>query len=160
MKILLVSDTHERTKELLPLLERYATEVQLVIHLGDHAGDLLQYQRDFPQLNMVAVLGNCDYGPPQMREEILTIHGKRLLLTHGHTLGVKEGHSRLALCAQEKGVHAAFYGHTHIGAVHDYKGILIMNPGSPCFPRGGSKASYGIVEISEDGELLSEVILI
>jgi predicted phosphodiesterase len=37
-------------------------------------------------------------------------------------------------------------------------GVFIMNPGSPSFPRGGSKASYGLVEISPNGELTGRLV--
>jgi putative phosphoesterase len=159
VKILVVSDTHEDTFELERILSRHASEVKVVCHLGDHAMDLLKFQSLYPQLTMVAVGGNCDYSNVE-RERVLEFTpcadsgseaAARILLTHGHNHGVKTGLDRLAYYAKEKGANAAFYGHTHFPACLKHGGIFIMNPGSPSFPRGGSKASYGIAEISPEG---------
>lgn len=168
MKILVVSDTHERTFELKNLLERYAGEVQMVCHLGDNANDLLRFQGEYPQLAMVAVAGNCDYDPSLQREIILSLSACldrtdsekiRILLTHGHNLGVKSGQDRLAYYAREKGARACFFGHTHFPTLTEVGGIFLMCPGSPAHPRGGSKASYGIVEISPEGEISGKLFL-
>ncbi|MCL1843580.1 MAG: metallophosphoesterase [Defluviitaleaceae bacterium] len=162
LKILAVSDTHEDTAELSRLLERFADDVQMVIHLGDYANDLLKFQSKYPQLRMVAVAGNCDayYGLNIERELLLNLGGKKILLTHGHYLGVKTGVDRLAYYALEKGADACFFGHTHYAEIERRQGLFIMNPGSPNFPRGGSKQSYGIVEITKTGEIIGEVFYI
>ncbi|MCL1877427.1 MAG: metallophosphoesterase family protein, partial [Defluviitaleaceae bacterium] len=82
----------------------------------------------------------------------------KILLVHGHMHGVKMGLDRLAYAAKEAGANAAFYGHTHLPVVTNHGGIFIMNPGSPSFPRGGSKASYGIAEISPKGAISGRII--
>jgi putative phosphoesterase len=162
MKILVVSDTHEITKELRDILEKHANDVRIVCHLGDHAYDLLQLQCEYPQLTFVAVAGNCDYVRDLENEIILKISAclddpeapfVKILLSHGHNLGVREGLDRLAYYAKEKDADACFFGHTHFPVCKNVNGIFIMNPGSPSCPRGGSKASYGIVEISPEGKV-------
>lgn len=166
MKILLVSDTHESTRELEAILARHASEVKIACHMGDHARDLLCFQGDYPQLQMLAVAGNCDYSPDLRREIMLSLSpcldsgapAKNILLTHGHNIGVKHNLDRLAYYAKEKNAHAAFFGHTHCPARAEIGGVFLMNPGSPAFPRGGSKASYAIVEISEDGEISGKIL--
>ena len=167
MKILVTSDTHEKTRELKTLLERYADEVKIVCHLGDHARDLLQFQTLYPQLMMVAVAGNCDYSPGLQPEIILNISAclddenapsKKILLTHGHNLGVKTGLDRLAYYAKEKGADACFFGHTHFPVCCEVGGIFVMNPGSPSWPRGGSESSYGLVEISPEGGISGKLV--
>lgn len=167
MKILVTSDTHESTKELKTLLAEYADEVKIVCHLGDHAWDLLQFRNEYPQLTMIAVAGNCDYGQDLQREIILNISAcldnenapsKKILLTHGHTLGVKMGLDRLAYYTKEKGADACFFGHTHFPVCCEIGGIFVMNPGSPSWPRGGSKESYGLVEISPEGGITGKLV--
>lgn len=169
MKILVVSDTHEDTHELYRLLEKYAGEVKLVCHLGDNARDLLKFQSRYPQLGMVAVAGNCDYGPDIQREIMLSFTAcadredapsVKILLMHGHTHSVKMGTDRLAYYAREKGAAAAFFGHTHHPEATRSGGVFLFNPGSPSYPRGGSKASYGLAEISPEGEVTGKVIYI
>jgi hypothetical protein len=110
---------------------------------------------------MVAVAGNCDYSNVEP-ERILAFTPcadsdkgvvKKILLTHGHTFGVRISLDRLAYYAKEKGVDACFYGHTHIPIAIEHGGIFMLNPGSPSSPRGDSKASYAIVEVSPEGEI-------
>ena len=168
MKILLVSDTHGCTAELKSLLARYADEVQFVCHLGDHAEDLLLFRHEYPNLQMIAVAGNCDYSPSLQHEILLEFSACldnpdaekiRILLTHGHKQCVKRDLDRLAYYTVEKGAVACFYGHTHFPVCAIHGGVFIMCPGSPVFPRGGSKASYGIVEISPDGDIEGKIHL-
>jgi len=166
LKILVVSDTHVETKELEKLLIKYADEVKIVCHLGDHAIDLLMFTSEYPQLRLVAVSGNCDYGstPSECLLEFSPcLDGNndaltRILLVHGHNHGVKFDLDRLAYYAKEKGASAAFYGHTHYPVMTTHGGIFIMNPGSPSFPRGGSSASYGLVEVSPEGAISGKLI--
>jgi hypothetical protein len=146
------------------LLEKYADEVQLVCHLGDHAHDLMKFHGKYPKLSMVGVAGNGDYHdfePERILEFSQCLDNgsiaTRILLTHGHRQGVNNGLDRLAYYAREKGVNACFYGHTHFPACTNIGGVFLMNPGSPSFPRGGSKSSYGIVEISPEGNITGKI---
>ena len=150
MKLLLISDTHGRTTALENLLAQYAAEVKIICHMGDHAQDLLKYQPFCPHIQMAAVAGNCDYSHAIPSEQLLTVADKRILIIHGHQLNVKRDLQRLAYYAQEKGADACFYGHTHQPIQVNIGSVFIMNPGSLTEPRGGSKASYGLVEISDD----------
>lgn len=167
MKILLVSDTHQITGGLKELLAQYENEVKLVCHLGDHAQDLMRFRSEYPQISMVAVKGNCDYSPEFQPEITLQITAcmdspdapsVKILLVHGHNNGVKRGLDRLAYYAREKGVDACFFGHTHFPVMSEMGGVLMMNPGSIEIPRGGSKASYGLVEISPQGEITGRLV--
>lgn len=168
MKILVVSDTHQITYDFERILEQYANEVKLVCHLGDHAMDLLKFQSRYPQLNMVGVAGNCDYSVTE-QERLLEFTPcadsdlgviKRILLTHGHNLGVKMGMDRIASYARGKGAGACFFGHTHCPVMQTHGGVFFLNPGSPSIPREGSKASYGLVEILPTGVIEGRIIKI
>jgi len=167
--ILVISDSHGDSSIVRLLLNRYAQWAQMVVHLGDNIKDLLQYELEYPAITFTAVPGNCDYYGGLPNERILTVgvgnaKKRRLLLLHGHTLNVKSGYNRLMYYAQEKEVDACLFGHTHTPLVHTEpvfsceKEILFMNPGSISQPRGGSRASYGIVLINNDGSITGEVI--
>ncbi|MCL2357598.1 MAG: YfcE family phosphodiesterase [Defluviitaleaceae bacterium] len=166
MKILLVSDTHNSTRELEQIMERHEGEVRVVCHMGDHFRDLLLLSPKFPGVELVAVSGNCDYGGDRLRilEFSPCLDSKdaitRILIVHGDKHGVKYGLDRLAYAAKEANANAAFYGHTHFPLVTTHGGIFIMNPGSPSFPRGGSKASYGIAEIAPDGSISGRIVAV
>ena len=165
LKILVISDTHERTEQLEKILERHADEVQVVCHLGDNAGDLSKYESRFPQLKMIMVAGNCDYSYPD-DEHILEFTPcadsgaevvKRVLLIHGHRHDVKISFDRLAYYAKEKNVDACFFGHTHLPEMFERGDILMLNPGSLSCPLNG-QPSYAIVEISPDGEITGRIV--
>jgi len=165
MKILLVSDTHGYTASLEDLLKQYTGTVQAVYHMGDHARDLLGFEQKYPELSFAAVAGNTDYDYSLPREKIITITvgekdniSRRIMLVHGHNHGVKTSTVRLSYYALEKEVDACFFGHTHVPEINMYRSVFMMNPGSLVVPRGGSRASYGIVDISDAGEITGEVI--
>lgn len=169
MKILLISDTHNSTTKLEQvILPKYASQVQIAIHLGDFAQDLLKFRQQYANLKMLGVSGGFESGET---EQVLTLNllpcaetsrpeeGKqvRILLTHGHERGVKSHLGRIAYYAKEKGVNACFFGHTHEPVMFTESGIFFMNPGSVSEPRGGSRASFGVVTISPEGEFSGEL---
>jgi len=156
MKILLISDTHGDSLKLKSeILPKYVKEVDIAIHLGDFAKDLLDLQPTYPTLTMVGVAGAFELG---QAERLLTLSGKRILLTHGHKNGVKSDLSRIAYYANEKGVDACFFGHTHASTIFTAGSVLIVNPGSVTEPRGNTNASIGIVTISPDGKMSAEIV--
>ena len=159
------SDTHMQLSRMEKIILEYAEEVRIVCHLGDHANDLLNLQAKFPGHTFVAVPGNCD--PPDAGNErvlafspCMDAHDAvaRILLVHGHAHGVRRGLDRLVYSAKEHGATAAFFGHTHVPFASKHGGVFVMNPGSLTAPRGGSKASYGLVEVSPEGEISGKVI--
>ncbi|MCL2377890.1 MAG: metallophosphoesterase [Defluviitaleaceae bacterium] len=171
MKVLVVSDSHGDSEAVHNLLNRYKLKVQMVVHLGDNAKDLLQYDTDYPAIDFVAVAGNCDFYGSLPGERILTIGDavrRRVLLLHGHKLNVKSNYDRLMYYAQEREVDACLFGHSHMPFVHVHESVFsfkneerprlfFMNPGSVSEPRGGSKAGYGILFIDDAGNITGEV---
>ena len=170
MKLLVISDSHGDSGVVRMLLERYKHIVQTVIHLGDNAKDLMQFDTAYPALTFAAVAGNCDFYGGLPTERVLTIGKNRVLLLHGHKLNVKSNYDRLMYYAQEKEVDACLFGHSHMPFVHVHESVFLldgeekrrriyfMNPGSVSEPRGGSKAGYGILSIDNDGNITGELI--
>ncbi|MCL2286444.1 MAG: YfcE family phosphodiesterase [Firmicutes bacterium] len=161
MKILLISDTHGMVTPLKnDVLPKYASEVQLVVHLGDYVRDLMGLRSSYPNLEMVGVGGSFE--SQEKAEHILTLGddagNRRLLFMHGHSVDVKTGLDRIMYYAQQKGVDACFFGHTHESVTFVNNGIFFMNPGSVAHPRGGLKGTIGLVSISPDGEITGEVV--
>lgn len=52
-------------------------------------------------------------------------------------------------------------GHTHVPDLHaqiiDGKRIVFLNPGSAARPRGGSRASYALIRLHENGSACAEI---
>jgi hypothetical protein len=158
MNILVMSDTHGDGECVRKLLDIYAGSVQMVFHMGDNARDLLNYKVQFPDLGMYAVAGNCDYGDNLPQELLLPLHGRRLLLTHGHRQNVKMNLDRLAYYAEEKNADACLFGHTHKAEAFDRGSIYFINPGSAAEPRAGERPSYGLLSVSEQGLIKGKII--
>ena len=150
MKILIVSDTHGRERNLEKVLEK-TEPIDHLIHLGDVEGseELICTMTDAP-VTMVA--GNNDYYSDLPREEIITLGKYRVLLTHGHYYYVTMNEEYLKKEAKDRGADIVMYGHTHRPAYSDEDGLITLNPGSISYPRqAGREPSYMIMEIDENG---------
>jgi len=163
MKILLISDTHGSSSELRhTILPKYTAEIQMVIHLGDFIRDLLKLQHLYPDLPMLGIGGTFEFD--EIKEQIITVGNgvkRKILLTHGHALGVKSNLNRITHYAMEKNADACFFGHTHEAVITARNGIFLMNPGSVVEPRGTSLAgSFGIVTIANNGDIKGELIYV
>jgi putative phosphoesterase len=151
VNILVISDSHREHLPVRKLLTVYAKQVGAVLHLGDHADDLLRYEKDFPDIEMLAVPGNCDYPAFDKYEVVYRAGGAKILLTHGHRQQVKGGFDRLIQYARERKADACLFGHTHEPVMVANSGILFMNPGSLGKPRHPDKPGYGLLRVSVEG---------
>ncbi|MCR5826070.1 MAG: metallophosphoesterase [Oscillospiraceae bacterium] len=128
MKILVVSDSHGDVENMCRAVERERPD--LVMHLGDGWHDAEVLRSRYPALPIEQVPGNCDFRGGTAATRILVYEGKRILLCHGHTLGVKGDLSILMREAMAQGVDVALFGHTHRPFVELRNGVWLLNPGS------------------------------
>ena len=112
-----------------------------VLHLGDHVRDAQRLMELFPRIPMTYVAGNCDYGDPTATEEIISLEGVRLFLTHGHRYQVKYMYLRAIYAALEQDAKILLFGHTHHAECFEEKGLWAMNPGA------AGNGSYGLIHI-------------
>ena len=142
MKILVLSDSHGNIDNMVRCVEM--VQPRHVLHLGDCIRDAEELQRRFPDLPMVMVPGNCDWGRSEQGEILLELGGARILMMHGHTRSVKHTTMNARYAAQESSADILLFGHTHYSMV-DYDGTLyLMNPGSV----GDYHApTYGVITI-------------
>ncbi len=145
-RIIVVSDTHGDASVAARILSLFPAPDAL-IHLGDFADDA-------PRIAQVlgcphyAVRGNCDYAALTPQERVLTLYGKRFYLTHGHRFA---GDLALALRGEEERCDVVLSGHTHRPSLLAHGQMLLVNPGSPAYPRGGSPRSLAVVTIADGG---------
>lgn len=147
MKILVISDTHGNVNRAFRA-HTLSGPVDAIIHLGDGSADadVLRDALDVPVIN---VAGNCDPGSKAPRECVWECEGKRILLTHGDIYQVKSGLAKLRRRAQEAGVDAVLFGHTHQGVVENHSGLLLVNPGT--LSNIGQHVSYAVLDIVPEG---------
>ena len=147
MRILVMSDSHGCVDNMVQCVER--VEPNHILHLGDCIRDAERLSRQFPSIPMTTVPGNCDYGTWDEPEKLVELGGKRILMMHGHTRGVKYDIQRAMYAAREYGADVLLFGHTHCPLV-DFDGAMyVMNPGA--VGGRGSSATYGVITINGKG---------
>ena len=111
----------------------------------------------------IAVRGNCDssgiLGDTMIKKtDSITLMGYRIFLTHGDLYGVKYGLDGIKGLAVDHNADLVLFGHTHQAMEKyistDEGGYYLFNPGS--IGGGyGIKPSYGVINITDKGILLS-----
>lgn len=151
MKILIISDTHKKHKNLDRILER-VTPVDLVIHLGD-AGGLEDEIADMAGCPLEIIAGNNDFFSKLEQEKIIQLGKYKIMLTHGHYYYVNAGVGDIKREAKARGCNIVMFGHTHVPLI-DYTGdVIALNPGSVSYPRQENKCpSYIMMELDRKGE--------
>ena len=144
-RILVVSDTHGKNRPLLELLKKEAP-FDMLVHCGDIQGNIYSIIGSDPAYQVYVAKGNCDYNdyPPEI---LINTAGHRILVLHGHDIGINVRYSNTGLYseAQKKGADVVLFGHTHAPEIDEHNGIFIMNPGSLSLPHGLNEPTYGIL---------------
>lgn len=138
------SDTHGDTAAARRVYDALK-EADAWIFLGDgqEEADLVETLSQKP---MYRVKGNCDSGDIP-KEQVITLGGARIFITHGHMYAVSLDLLRIGLRARELDCSAALYGHTHIPNIEYMPLVQVACPGSPSAPRGGRSKSFMKLEI-------------
>lgn len=149
MRVGIISDSHGSLSLLEKVIKKMG-EVDAYIHLGDYITDADTVLKK-TEKKYIVVKGNCDIQEGE-EEVVIQLAGKKLLITHGHQYNIKSGYNNIYYRTREEKADIVLFGHTHMPVSLWYKGRLFFNPGSIAFPRGGSLASYGVIDIV-DGEI-------
>ncbi len=149
MKILVVSDTHGSINNIIKAIKDNYYPDRL-IHLGDYVEDGIRLGEAL-NISTTIVRGNGDYYTDDYNyEDIIEINGKKLFLTHGHKYMVHYDINNLFYRGQELGVDYVLFGHTHVPIIERENNMIIMNPGSPTYPRGYNREkTIGMIEIGD-----------
>ncbi len=147
MRAAVFSDTHHNTAPMLEALRRCRPD--LVVHLGDHDRDTLCIEREFPDLPLYRVCGNCDFAPIAPIADIVPLGPVKALICHGHNYQVDWGGlDRLAYAAEERGCALALFGHTHFAMQEQRGGVLLVSPGTA---GQGRRLTWALVEVLDNG---------
>ncbi|MCH5297845.1 MAG: metallophosphoesterase [Ruminococcus sp.] len=153
MKILVVSDTHGDFNSLLRAVKAQP-DAEVIVHCGDGDEQVQLLKDAYKDKMIVGVRGNNDWNSFLPSTETLSILGKKIFITHGHLYDAKIGLYKIMCAAREAEADILLYGHTHIAMTSYEDGLHLMNPGS-CH---GYMASYGILEITEKGDILTNIV--
>ena len=158
MRIVVISDSHKRTGVIDKILSAQK-EAKHVFFLGDNVADIEDFEFLYPDKIFYLVCGNCDFGSCVQSVGLEILGNKRIFYTHGHNYNVKYGLSRLLETAKANKYDIVLYGHTHVAKTLYEDGIHIVNPGSCSQPRDGSKPSYAVIDIMDNGIMPTIVYL-
>ena len=161
MKALCFSDSHGNSAAIRRALNMHP-DAEVIFFLGDGLCDLEPFISDKTRA-FLAVRGNCDgYSPLGdsllKKTDSINIQGCKIVFTHGDLYGVKYGIDGLKKLAEDTSCDLVLFGHTHVPyecyIPTDEGGYYLFNPGSLA---GGysSKPSYGVINITDSGILLS-----
>lgn len=151
MRILIVSDTHRRSENLVKVLNREG-QPDMLIHCGDVEGDEYTLSK-YVDCPVEIVAGNNDFFCDLPREREFEIGCYKVWLTHGHSYYVSMGNETIKREAVAKGVDIVMYGHTHKPVIEVERDIIAVNPGSLSYPRqSGRRPSYAVMELDKAGE--------
>ena len=149
MRIIVMSDSHRNFRNVQKVIEMHP-DADMYIHLGDGEREFEDVQNLYPDKKYVWVDGNCDFGSLTKNSDLLKLAGKNVLITHGHTYGVKNNLSELKTAARVCRASVVLFGHTHVAHTEYDGGLYVMNPGSLSVPRSGGP-TYGILDITSQG---------
>ena len=101
MRILVLSDSHGCVEPMEQCVER--VQPQVILHLGDCVRDAQRLEERYPDIPLLGVPGNCDYGGLDQPERLTELGGVRILMMHGHpgqTAEVKRTEGAMDILAQ------------------------------------------------------------
>lgn len=157
-KIGIISDSHHSKENLIKLASNLK-DFDMILHLGDNIADC-EILRQILDVEVNAVLGNCDTGKAGLEERVIKIEDRIIFMTHGHRFNVKHSLNALYYKALEVKADIVLFGHTHYALSTEENNIKFFNPGSITSPRGRKEKTYGILEIDERSvKLYHEVFL-
>ncbi len=152
MRILVVSDTHGRRREIEAVIKK-TKPFDYLIHAGDAEGleDEIASHAGCPSM---FVKGNNDYYTECPYDAVVEAGGKRIFVTHGHRYGVSWDVAALKEAALLRECSIAVFGHTHVPMIDlSDDRVALINPGSLAYPRQeGRKPTYIMIDIDRFGE--------
>jgi uncharacterized protein len=159
MMVVVLADTHTRGRS-RPLPSGawpYIRSADHILHAGDVCDPvLLDELASFAPVTVV--LGNCDgYDVKHWGAQVETqfeLGGVAIGMVHDSGLS-RARRKRLREMFPEARV--AIYGHSHLPCSDDEDGLLLLNPGSPTWPRRAPWPSLALLWI-DDGRVEAEVV--
>ena len=153
MRILVLSDTHGDFGSMMQSIDAQPTAA-IIIHCGDGRREVEELTEKFPDKQIIAVRGNCDWGSKLPYLQSIVVKGVKIFVTHGHLFQVKFTPYNLLRIAHENRANVVCFGHTHCALSEYEEGIHLLNPGS-CY---GYNASYGFIDITDNGDIVTNIV--
>lgn len=122
---IIISDTHGSLSSNDNFWEAM-DNADYIIHLGDGKGEVTTL-KDIYKDKVISIGGNCDYSDEDFK--IININNVRILIAHGHKLGVKSNLLNITYACLENNCEVGLFGHTH-QPIEIEDRVILINPGS------------------------------
>lgn len=152
-KVLVVSDSHRKVKDIEKALANMGPHMDMMIHLGDSElpENIIRELTDKP---VEMVRGNCDYSSSLPEAKVVDIKGHKIFITHGHKYACSAFTDLMKNAARENGAETVMYGHTHVPYMKQEDDIMVINPGSISVPRqSDGRKSYLVMTVEDNGRV-------
>lgn len=156
MKLIVLSDTHLKTGEILPQLQVLLEEYDMIVHAGDFS-TVKAYNTFNLGGKLKAVFGNDDV--PELKRLLperlkFEVEGVKIGVVHEGGLSVTDTTAQGYL-AKEMGVDILIFGHLHCPLI-ETREVMLVCPGSPTKPR---MSNPSVVElIIEKGSISGRIL--
>lgn len=151
MRLAVIADTHipTRARDLPPGAWRVIDAADGVLHAGDVVDPgLLERLRE--RGPVWAVLGNNDHALRSVLPERLELELGGVTVAMVHDAGAAAGR-RARLRRWFPTARVAVFGHSHVPAVEDDGGLLLLNPGSPTDRRRMPSFTLAVLTLGRAG---------
>ena len=152
MKGAVFSDTHGSSVLMTEAVRRWRPDC--IIHLGDCERDTEVLRREFPEIPLYAVCGNCDLCPQYPETDVVPLGPVKAFITHGHLYNVSWSTDSLVYAAMERGCKLALYGHTHRAENSEVFGTYVVNPGTA---GKGRELTGALIRVFDNGAVAVEI---
>ncbi|MCR5179097.1 MAG: metallophosphoesterase [Lachnospiraceae bacterium] len=159
-KLVIISDTHGDNRVIDQVIAK-EEPFDYLIHCGDSETSLKRYFESPERFTFLAVQGNCDFrgGLPLIINERIMFYN--VLITHGHHENVKYGNHDLLEIGERNRADIILFGHSHVPEIVNEGSILMINPGSPTYPHGGSRErTYAVLTLTDDYDRIAQIRVI
>jgi len=148
MKICVISDSHENVDNIRAVFNATIKDnVDCYVHLGDDYSDTEGFRFQF----RVPGVYEEEYALHGMKHRIVhNFDHIKALITHTERSHVNDFHSDIKPeeMIQKKGVDLVLYGHSHIFAIRQENGVILINPGHmKTNDKTGFPPTYALIEV-------------
>ena len=144
MRILVLADSHGDYFTMQKIIKAQP-DAEAVIFLGDGHMDFERCKHLLEGKRIYAVKGNNDSGCDYPKNQIVTIGGIKIYITHGQDELVKSTFSRLIGVTRDNDCKLALYGHRHQQREDYSDGVKLFSPGAI------QNDEYGVIDIIDGG---------
>ncbi|TLG71764.1 YfcE family phosphodiesterase [Culicoidibacter larvae] len=145
MRILAVYNTRGQVAALEKIRDRHLEHCDLFVHCGNA---MVSYDNEYIQ-GYVVVSGPNDFDPHFLRDYILDVEGRRILIVNGYQQDIKNGLIHMYNFAKQFHADVVIFGASPQPIISEYQGMVLISPGEATNEFDTAMKSYAIIDLEE-----------